>query len=107
MPRVPPPAAAPRTATAPLHSAVEPVAPLVPNVNAAAPKSSSIPPEQKPRPVVVQIHHDYSRGRYVAKDTTSGLGLLRHQDELWLRAMCERMGWKVVEGLPNVAARKI
>jgi hypothetical protein len=106
-PRVPPPAAAPRTATAPLHSAVEPVAPLVPNVNAAAPKSSSIPPEPKPRPVVVQIHHDHSRGRYVAKDTTSGLGLLRHQDELWLRAMCERMGWKVVEEMPSVAARKI
>jgi len=107
MPRVPHPVPAPGAATVPLQSAAEPVAPLVRNVIAAAPKSSSIPPEQKPRPVVVQIHHDYSRGRYVAKDTTSGLGLLRHQDELWLRAMCERMGWKVVEGLPNVAARKI
>jgi len=106
-PRVPAPAPTPRATTGPSQPAAEPIAPLVPHVLAGAPKSSSIPPEQKPRPVVVQIHHDHSRGRYVAKDTTSGLGLLRHQDELWLRAMCERMGWKVVEGLPNVAARKI
>jgi hypothetical protein len=108
MPRVPAPAPTPGATTAPSQPAAEPIAPLVPHVIvAAAPKSSSVPPEQKPRPVVVQIHHDHSRGRYVAKDTTSGLGLLRHQDELWLRAMCERMGWKVVEELPNVAARKI
>jgi hypothetical protein len=106
MPRVPHSVPA-RGAAAPSHPAAEPAVPLVPNVIAPASKSSSIPPEQRPRPVVVQIHHDHSRGRYVAKDTTSGLGLLRHQDELWLRAMCERMGWRVVEQLPNVATRKI
>jgi hypothetical protein len=48
--------------------------------------------------IVVQIHHDPQKTRYVAKDTTSGLGVLRHQDRTRLRAMCDRMGWQVIEG---------
>jgi hypothetical protein len=47
--------------------------------------------------IVVQIHHDPQKTRYVAKDTTSGLGVLRHQDRARLRAMCDRMGWQVIE----------
>lgn len=47
--------------------------------------------------IVVQIHHDPQKTRYVAKDTTSGLGILRHQDRARLRAMCDRMGWQVIE----------
>ena len=55
---------------------------------------------QRP-PVVVQIHHDQNRARYVAMDTRSGLGVLRHEDSARLRAMCERMGWQVVDDAPS------
>jgi hypothetical protein len=47
--------------------------------------------------IVVQIHHDPQKARYVARDTTSGLRILRHQDGARLRAMCDRMGWQVIE----------
>jgi hypothetical protein len=56
--------------------------------------------EQKP-PTVVQIHHDPNRAKYVAMDTRSGLGVLRHEDSARLRAMCERMGWQVVDDAPS------
>jgi hypothetical protein len=48
--------------------------------------------------VIVQIHHDSRKGKYVAKDTKSGLSVLRHQDGARLRAMCDRMGWQIVDG---------
>jgi hypothetical protein len=48
--------------------------------------------------VVVQIHHDSQKAKYVAKDTKSGLSVLGHQDSARLRAMCDRMGWQVVDG---------
>jgi hypothetical protein len=48
--------------------------------------------------VVVQIHHDSEKAKYVAKDTKSGLSVLGHQDSARLRAMCDRMGWQVVDG---------
>jgi hypothetical protein len=47
--------------------------------------------------IVVQIHHDPQKARYVARDATSGLRILRHQDGARLRAMCDRMGWQVIE----------
>jgi hypothetical protein len=47
--------------------------------------------------IVVQILHDPQKAKYVAKDTSSGLRILRHQDSAWLRAMCDRMGWQVIE----------
>jgi hypothetical protein len=74
------------------------IAPLVPPVIAAPAEKSPKPVEQKSTPIVVQIHHDHSRGKFVAKDTRSGLGVLRHEDATRLRAMCERMGWQVIEG---------
>jgi hypothetical protein len=46
---------------------------------------------------VVQIHHDPQEGKYFARDTGSGLSILRHQDPARLRAMCERIGWRVDE----------
>jgi hypothetical protein len=48
--------------------------------------------------IVVQIHFDPQKAKYVAKDTKSGLSVLRHQDSARLRAMCDRMGWQVVDG---------
>jgi hypothetical protein len=47
---------------------------------------------------IVQIRHDPSyEAAYAAKDTRSGLVVLRHQDSTRLRAMCERLGWQVME----------
>jgi hypothetical protein len=46
---------------------------------------------------VVQIHHDPGDAAYVATDAKSGLCVLRHRDRARLRAMCDRIGWQVVE----------
>jgi hypothetical protein len=47
---------------------------------------------------VVQIQRDPDEPSYIAKDTKSGLSVLRHQDSARLRAMCDRIGWQVVDG---------
>jgi hypothetical protein len=48
---------------------------------------------------VVQIFHDpHFDAAYAAKDTTSGLVVIRHQDSTRLRSMCERLGWRVADG---------
>jgi hypothetical protein len=46
---------------------------------------------------VVQIHRDPDDATYVATDTKSGLRVLPHRDCARLRAMCDRIGWQVVE----------
>jgi hypothetical protein len=59
------------------------------------------PAKPAPRPPgrIVQIFHDPNfDAAYAAKDTTSGLVVIRHQDSTRLRAMCERLGWRVIEG---------
>jgi hypothetical protein len=63
--------------------------------------SAPAPAKPAPRPPgrIVQIFHDPNfDAAYAAKDTTSGLVVIRHQDSTRLRAMCERLGWRVVEG---------
>jgi hypothetical protein len=57
-------------------------------------KLSERPPASR---IVVKIHHDPQKAKYVAQDATSGLRILRHQDGARLRAMCDRMGWQVIE----------
>src|SRR6266852_5902748 len=52
---------------------------------------------------VVQIHHGPGHATYVATDAKSGLCVLRHRDRARLRAMCDRIGWQVVEA--DIAAR--
>jgi hypothetical protein len=47
--------------------------------------------------VVVQIQHDPKTAKFVAKDTNSGLSVLRHEDSAWLRTMCDRLGWQIVD----------
>jgi hypothetical protein len=47
--------------------------------------------------VIVQIHYDPHKAKYAARDAKSGLSVLRHPDRARLRAMCDRMGWQVVE----------
>jgi hypothetical protein len=67
--------------------------------DAAAPAPAPAKPAPRPPGRIVQIFHDPNfDAAYGAKDTTSGLVVIRHQDSGRLRAMCERLGWRVVEG---------
>ena len=64
----------------------------------AAELAGSLLTERSPRShVAVRIHYDPKKAKYAAKDTGSGLGVLRHQDSARLRAMCDRMGWQVID----------
>jgi len=76
--------------------AAEPAAPAIaPSISATEPATPTLPSSMSR--IVVQIHYDPIKGRYVTRDTTSGLSILRHQDRARLRAMCDRLGWQVVE----------
>jgi hypothetical protein len=53
---------------------------------------------------IVQIRHDPSYDvAYAAKDTKTGLVVLRHNDSARLRSMCDRLGWQVLEDGDSVA----
>jgi hypothetical protein len=55
---------------------------------------------------VVRIRFDaVQEPGYVAADAQSGLVLLRHQDNTRLRAMCDRLGWQVVDADEPVTDR--
>jgi len=60
--------------------------------------ADSMQAKGSPTSRVVQIHRDPNEAAYVAMDTKSGLSVLRHQDSARLRAMCDRIGWQVVDG---------
>jgi hypothetical protein len=75
--------------TPPPISEIEPT-PLVAETNS---KRS----ERKSPLVVVQIKYDRKSAKYVARDTNSGLSVLRHEDSTWLRTMCDRLGWQIVD----------
>src|SRR5262245_15599622 len=65
----------------------------------AAVAAPAAKPVQRPPSRIVQIFHDpHFDAAYAAKDTTSGLVVIRHQDSTRLRAMCERLGWRVIDG---------
>ena len=52
---------------------------------------------------IIEIRYDPTdEAAYAAKDVQSGLVVLRHRDIARLRAMCDRLGWEVVEA--NVAS---
>jgi hypothetical protein len=53
-------------------------------------------PEPPPRKVV-EIQYDPAKAKYAAKDSTTGLLVLRHEDRTRLKGMCERMGWQVLD----------
>ena len=76
------------------------IATRVSKVRSGAPPKlvSPVPAKRPPASrVSVQILHDPQKGKYVAKDTSSGLCILRHEDTTRLRSMCDRMGWQVIE----------
>jgi hypothetical protein len=47
---------------------------------------------------MVQIQYDRDKAAYVARDSDSGLIVLRHQNSEHLRDVCEWIGWRVVDG---------
>jgi hypothetical protein len=60
--------------------------------------ADSIPTKKSTPSRIVRIRHDVSHEPpYAAADAQSGLVVLRHQDSERLRAMCDRLGWQVVD----------
>ena len=47
---------------------------------------------------IVQISHDIGHATYAAKDTKSGLVVMRNQDRERLWELCNWIGWRVVDG---------
>jgi hypothetical protein len=47
---------------------------------------------------MVQIQYDPNETAYVARDSESGLIVMRHKDCEHLRDVCEWIGWRVVDG---------
>jgi hypothetical protein len=45
---------------------------------------------------IVQIGYDADQSAYAAKDTTSGLVVMRNQDRERLWELCDWIGWRVV-----------
>ena len=45
---------------------------------------------------IVEIGHDADQGAYTARDTTSGLVVMRNQDRDRLRELCNWVGWRTV-----------
>ena len=61
--------------------------------------ATSMPAKRAPPGRVVRICHDPSfDAAYAARDAASGVVVIRHQDSTRLRAMCDRLGWQVIEG---------
>ena len=69
----------------------------VPGALGFAPPENKESAEPRPRKAAVEIHYDPSKARYAARDTTTGLLVMRHEDRTRLKVMCERMGWQIVE----------
>ena len=46
---------------------------------------------------IVQIGYDADQAAYAAKDTTSGLVVMRNQDRERLLELCNWIGWRVVD----------
>jgi uncharacterized protein (DUF58 family) len=56
------------------------------------------PPKKTSPSRVVRIRRDNKQEpTYVAADAQSGLAVLRHPDSARLRAMCDRLGWQVID----------
>jgi hypothetical protein len=47
---------------------------------------------------IVQIHRDPQETAYFARDTKSGLVVMRHEDSKRLQELCDWFGWQVIDG---------
>jgi hypothetical protein len=70
-------------------------------------QAEAAPPEQpSATPVVVEIHYDPGKARYIAKDIKTGLSILRTADHERLRHMCDQLGWQVITTVPDMTDRQ-
>ena len=51
------------------------------------------------KPLVVVIQYDPQKAKYAAKNVSTGVLILRHEDKARLRGMCDRMGLQVVDDI--------
>jgi hypothetical protein len=76
----------------------QPVRGLTDRPRTPAALGSAMRAKKAGRSRLIQIRHDPSyEAAFAAKDTKTGLVVLRHQDSIRLRSMCERLGWQVLE----------
>jgi hypothetical protein len=76
----------------------QPVRGLTDRPRTPAVLASAMRAKKAGRSRLIQIRHDPSyEAAFAAKDTKTGLVVLRHQDSTRLRSMCERLGWQVIE----------
>jgi hypothetical protein len=47
---------------------------------------------------VVEIQRDLHETAFLAKDTKSGLVVMRHEDSKRLKELCDWFGWQVIDG---------
>jgi hypothetical protein len=47
---------------------------------------------------IVQIQRDPQETAYLARDTKSGLVVMRHEDSKRLQELCDWFGWQVIDG---------
>lgn len=74
-----------------------------PTRGAAALTGIAAPPKKSSPSRIVRIRHDTRQEpTYVAADAQSGLVVLRHSDRSRLQAMCDRLGWQVIDAGADV-----
>jgi hypothetical protein len=59
---------------------------------------------RSPTSRIVQIGRDTEAATYAAKDTKSGLVVMRNQDRERLRDLCNWIGWRVVDSAVPASA---
>jgi hypothetical protein len=47
---------------------------------------------------IVQIQRDPQETAFLARDTKSGLVVMRHEDSKRLQELCDWFGWQVIDG---------
>ena len=74
-----------------------------PTRGAASLTGIAAPPKKSSPSRIVRIRHDTRQEpTYVAADAQSGLVVLRHSDRSRLQAMCDRLGWQVIDAGADV-----
>jgi hypothetical protein len=70
---------------------------------AAAPEDAAAAPgaPTPARPVIVEIHYDSEKCKYIATNIETGVSVLRVADLERLQHMCDRLGWQVITKPPS------
>ena len=60
--------------------------------------ASSMRPKRLRTSRIVQIQRDPQETAFLARDTKSGLVVMRHEDSKRLQELCDWFGWQVIDG---------